>query len=97
RRYDLSGLRARRITPQDFADFDYVLAMDAQNLRDLEALCPPALRHKLALYLGQDREVPDPYQGEAEDFEQVLDLCETASELLLERLRQVHFTDRTDD
>ncbi|HWK52941.1 MAG TPA: low molecular weight protein-tyrosine-phosphatase [Hyphomicrobiales bacterium] len=101
RRYDLSGLRARRITPEDFADFDYVLAMDAQNLKDLEAQCPEPLRHKLALYLEEGvagyREVPDPYQGGAEDFELVLDLCETASEKLLARLRKTHFTDRADD
>ncbi len=94
RGYDLSSLRARQVSAQDFDDFDYILAMDRQNLRDLEARCPPAQRHKLALFLqhggSTHDEVPDPYEYGAESFEQVLDLVEAASRGLLELLRSRH-------
>jgi len=94
RHYDLTSLRARQVCPADFLEFDYILAMDLQNLRDLEARCPPAQRHKLALFLqhgkGQLQELPDPYTHGAEQFEQVLDLVEDASRGLLDCLRRQH-------
>lgn len=88
RGYDLSALRARLVTPADFAAFDYVLAMDEANLAALRELCPPAYRPRVRLFLefapetGQ-REVPDPYYGGAQGFEEVLDLVEAAGRGLL--------------
>jgi protein-tyrosine phosphatase len=81
---DLGPLRARQVSPADFTDFDLILAMDRSNLRDLNALQPADSRATLALFLdyGGDPdvlEVPDPYYGDARDFERVLDLCENAS------------------
>jgi protein-tyrosine phosphatase len=98
RRYDLATQRSRPIITEDFARFDYILAMDEQNLRDLQLRCPPQHRHKLALFLGEGvrgyREVPDPYEGGAEGFELVLDLCEEGSTALLALLSARHLTGR---
>jgi protein-tyrosine phosphatase len=90
---DLSGLSARQLRRRDFDDFDLILAMDRQNLRDLEAMKPAGSRADVRLFLayaGQPgiSEVPDPYTGGASDFEQVLDLVTAASRRLITRLRQ---------
>jgi len=92
RGYDLSAQRARQVTPADFSEFDYVLAMDGTNLRALERLCPSQYAHKVKLFMefGADssaREVPDPYSGGPEGFEQVLDMVEQAAQGLLHHLR----------
>ena len=93
RGYDLSSLRGRQVDRGDFSEFDYVLAMDEANLRLLQRLCPPQHAHKLRLFMefAADpdlREVPDPYYGGAQGFEQVLDLVERASRGLLAHLRE---------
>ena len=90
---DLSGLRARQVTPADLTEFDYVLAMDRANLRVLQSLCPSKHKHKLHLFLNfapelDVREIPDPYEGGESGFEQVLDLVEAASRGLLAEIRQ---------
>lgn len=91
RGYDLSTLRARQVQLHDFCEFDWILAMDRQNLADLQQLYQQAKQYyptqviaKLALmseydthYLKQD--VPDPYYGGVEDFEYVLDQCESSA------------------
>jgi protein-tyrosine phosphatase len=59
----------------DFHDFDLILAADELNLRELRRRCPPARHDRLALFLG-DIALPDPYYGESDDFEKVLDLVE---------------------
>ena len=82
RGYDLSGLRARQIKPSDFKSFDLILAADEQNLSDLRRQCPPEYHHKLKLFLVH-QPLPDPYYGEAADFEKVLDLVEKQAEIWL--------------
>ena len=90
RGYELGELRARRVLREDFEQFDYVLAMDEANLRELERLCPREHRHKLKLFMEfsdrSPREVPDPYGGGPEDFELVLDLVVSAAQDLLRHL-----------
>ena len=98
RGYDLSCLRARQVAREDFDRFDWILAMDMRNLRDLKALCPPTYAGRLGLFLDLVpnlglREVPDPYFGGADGFEKVLELTERASQALLERIVQVHQLD----
>ena len=93
RGYDLSRLRARQVTRDDFARFDWILAMDRRNLRDLQALKPESYAGYLGLFLDLVpdlgvREVPDPYFGNAEGFEKVLELTERASEALLARITE---------
>ena len=90
RGYDLSSLRGRQVTVQDFERFDYILAMDSQNLADLQSLKPKGYQGHLALFLdfasGKVRDVPDPYHGGADGFEIVLDLIEQASQGLLDHI-----------
>ncbi|TDG13992.1 low molecular weight phosphotyrosine protein phosphatase [Seongchinamella unica] len=91
RGYDLSPLRARQVQVSDFDDFDYILAMDKQNLADLKAMCPPDFAGHLGLFLPFDpeasvEEVPDPYYGGDEGFARVLDMVEAASEGLLREI-----------
>ena len=85
RGYDLKGLRARQICRDDFFRFDWILAMDRGHLAILERLCPPGAKAQLALFLARSRtapngEVPDPYYGGPEGFDQVLDLIEEGAE-----------------
>jgi protein-tyrosine phosphatase len=92
RGYDLTSLRARQVTRDDFARFDYILAMDRRNLRDLRVVAPDDYSGRLGLLLDFVpqlglREVPDPYFGGADGFEKVLELTERACAALLEHIR----------
>lgn len=91
RGYDLSGLRARRLAVEDFARFDLLLAMDRGHLEQMRRLCPPSQQGRLGLFMSHatdplTEEVPDPYYGEGEGFETVLDYCEQGVEGLLRQL-----------
>ena len=93
RGYDLSELRARRITASDFVEFDYILAMDRDHLSILERSAPAEHRAKVAMFLDfsshhRGDEVPDPYYGGEQGFEFVLDMIEDASEGLLAALKE---------
>ncbi|WP_437881158.1 low molecular weight protein-tyrosine-phosphatase [Pseudomonas sp. LRF_L74] len=92
RNYDLSGLRARQFRPRDFEDFDLILAMDANNLRDVQGQRHGQGGAELDLFLRRYGlvvdEVPDPYYGGADGFERVLDLIEQASDALLDEVRR---------
>jgi protein-tyrosine phosphatase len=86
----LDNIYARRVRTEDFERFDYIIAMDEDNLARLHDDSPEEHRSKLRLFLefsdGDEREVPDPYYGGAAGFERVLDLVEAASRGLLETL-----------
>lgn len=91
RGYDLSNLRARQVTRTDFEHFDYILAMDRENLAGLLHACPKEHQHKVRLLLSfserfPGKEVPDPYYGGRQGFEQVLDMVEDAARGLLAEL-----------
>ncbi|WP_456446921.1 low molecular weight protein-tyrosine-phosphatase [Thiolapillus sp.] len=93
RNIDLSDLRGRQVEVEDFHQFDYVLAMDRENLEILSGLCPAGLEDRLSLFMdfadgyGID-EVPDPYYGGEQGFERVFDMVEAASRGLLEDIRR---------
>ena len=92
RGYDLSGLRARQVTPLDFERFDLILAMDRENLALLEEDCPPGQQHKLRRLMefapaGLSDVVADPYYGGMRGFETVLDHIEAACAGLLRHVR----------
>jgi protein-tyrosine phosphatase len=92
RGYDLSTLRARQLTAEDFGRFDLVLAMDADNLAHAARLCPPNQRHRLKLLMDYAPDagkphVPDPYYGGAAGFDEVLDLVEAACDGLVASVR----------
>jgi protein-tyrosine phosphatase len=91
---DLSALRGRQVVPQDFERFDFILAMDRSNLRELKAMQPKGSRARVQLFLEYAPqlgrlEVPDPYYGDAGGFETVLDLCAAASRGLITALQKV--------
>ena len=93
RGYDLSAQRSRQLTAQDFADFDLVLAMDWDNLALAQQLCPASHQRKLrrlAEFFQQHDSpvVPDPYQGGASGFDEVVDLVEDGCTGLLLHVRQ---------
>lgn len=94
RGYDLSPLRARQVSWRDFNDFDHILAMDEKNFADLQALEREAAHHlghkpraTLAKLMGYapdlPSDVPDPYTGGSEGFDEVIDLVEVACDGLL--------------
>ena len=89
---DISNLRGRQAVIEDFARYDYVLAMDHENYAHLRALCPTGCEHRLRLFLeyatrSTERAVPDPYFGAVSGFDRVLDLIEDAAEGLLSEIR----------
>ena len=91
---DISGLQARQVAADDFARFDLILAMDRENLRELQAMQPRNSHAALKLFLEYApdlglRDVPDPYYRDAGAFEQVLDLATAASRGLLAALEKV--------
>jgi len=95
RGYNLKKLRARKIEPTDFLEFDYVMAMDNKNRQDLLDLCEEDQVGKIMLFLDFAKtanvtEIPDPYYGGLNGFERVLDLVEVASHGLLEHIKANH-------
>ena len=91
RGYDLSPLRARQLEAADFERFDFVLFMDDRNRRDAAPLVSATPHAEIGLLLDfapglRRREVPDPYYGGPEGFEDVLDLVEVAARGLLAEL-----------
>lgn len=86
--YTMAGIKARMISLRDFERFDLILAMDRKVFFSLHGICPVEHRRKLRLFLDYlpDKavdEVPDPYYGNPDGFEHVLDLCEKAIRALL--------------
>ncbi|MHB1238609.1 MAG: low molecular weight protein-tyrosine-phosphatase [Gallionella sp.] len=97
RGYDMSKLRGRQVSREDFRRFDYVLAMDSSNLGILQRLATPDSNAMTRLFLEYarhhaEREVPDPYYGGEDGFEHVLDMVEDAAQGLLEEIRRRHFS-----
>ncbi len=92
--YNISKLVARQVTADDFRNFDLVLAMDAQNLADLQNIKDGITEStdklaKLALFSEEDPtysgdDVPDPYQGESEAFDEVIERIESSTQAWIE-------------
>lgn len=92
RGYRLEGA-ARQVTAEDFRRFDLVVAMDRQNLADLEEIAPPASARRGELRLfssflpaGAPEDVPDPYYGGGDGFERVIDMVEEGCEAIVDHL-----------
>lgn len=95
RGYDLSQFKARQVNSSDFRQFDLILAMDLDNLNQLQKLKNNMMRHQaidslaeLALMTAQDstqlnRPIADPYYGAGDGFELVLEQCESATQAWL--------------
>lgn len=93
RGYDLSGLRAREVAPQDFHRFDRIFALDRGHHRGLLALCPDGHFDRLRLFReasarqGESLDVPDPYGRATEDYEAAFELIERGCEAILQELK----------
>ncbi|MDP9090841.1 MAG: low molecular weight phosphotyrosine protein phosphatase [Pseudomonadota bacterium] len=90
---DISGLRARQVSKDDFARYDLILAMDRSNLSALQGIKPDNSHAALQLFMDYApelnlRDVPDPYYRDASAFELVLDLTMAASRGLLSALKE---------
>ncbi|MFT4183430.1 MAG: low molecular weight protein-tyrosine-phosphatase [Rhizobium sp.] len=87
---DISGQRARRIETADFDRFDLILAMDQDNLKNLQKAAPADALGRLHLFnafaLGRNTDIPDPYYGGHEDFEAVYTMLLAGCSALLPRL-----------
>jgi len=89
------GGRARQFQREDFARFDYVIAMDLANLADLRRLGADRanavrLLRSFDPAAAKDAPVPDPYYGDDHGFDEVLELCRTACARLLQEIRKEH-------
>ena len=83
---------ARGVQPEDFRNFDLILAMDRANFDDLRRLAPKdACLSNVRLFCEfcrefDETEVPDPYYGGLDGFEKVLDLLEDGCRGILEEI-----------
>ena len=88
--------RSRPVKPEDFHNFDYVVAMDKVNLRDMKPFTPPLpFRAEISLLMDHlddppCTEVPDPYSHGATMFEYVVDVVEQGCEALLDKIVAQH-------
>jgi protein-tyrosine phosphatase len=92
---DLSALRARVVSTEDFAHYDLILAMDEENLRELKRRAPQAHHERIRLIMdfaphAPSRWVPDPYYGGERGFEEVLDLLEEAANGFVQEMLNRH-------
>lgn len=92
---EMIDLRARKVDFGDFYQYDYILAMDDENYHNLKEMALPEHHQKIQMFLDYtqdfpEREVPDPYYGGAQGFEHVFDLVESASQGLLNHIKQTH-------
>ena len=93
---DISGQRARGVMPEDFKHFDYIVAMDQENLFILNGRCPQGFQDRISLLsdfapgLGI-RSIPDPYTGGEESFEHVFQIIKTGTEGFLDAIERKHF------
>ena len=84
---------ARQVTRTDFEDFDWILAMDASNLDTLQRMAPAVRHARIRLFRdfdpdGRGQDVPDPYYGDVNGFDEVLDIVTRTARALLAELTQ---------
>ncbi len=89
---ELGKLKGRQALAKDITEFDYVLAMDHENVENLLRICPEGYESRINLFLSyanglENEEVPDPYFGGSSGFDHVLDMIEEASTGLLNEIR----------
>ena len=91
---DISSQRARQFVSEDLVNFHYIFAMDQSNLRNIRSLSQGQATAQTALFLDESgeatHEVPDPYYGGPDGFDQVWSLVDGASRSFLDRIRQAH-------
>lgn len=95
----ISGYRSRKLEADDYERYDYIVAMDRDNLHYMQRTCPPQFSHKLLSIMDYSEQepaapdVPDPYFGNPEGFQRVVDLLQPACSGLLRYLARQHGLD----
>ena len=94
RGYDLGTLRGRQLRQDDFKAFDFLLAMDRGHFDHMVDRVSGDGADRIRMFLELSPEtglisVPDPYSGDATDYERALDLIETGTEAWLEQIRNL--------
>jgi protein-tyrosine phosphatase len=92
---DISQQRSRKLLASDFEDYDYILAMDHNNYREMLSKAPKVKHKNITLFLShhtkaQIEEVPDPYYGDDDGFELVYSLADEAVKGLLDIIIKAH-------
>lgn len=93
---DITYQRGRQIKEQDFDTFDYIFVMDNSNYEDVISLAKkPEHQQKVqrildVLFPGDNVDVPDPYYGLQNGFDQVFDMLDGACELIAQQLLEKH-------
>jgi len=93
--FDIDHLLGRQAEVNDFSKFDYIYAMDSRNLENLLKICPAEYKHKVSLFLSDYNaiqndekitDVPDPFHGSMQDFNDVLNLIRNGAEAIANTL-----------
>jgi protein-tyrosine phosphatase len=84
--------KARKFTPEDFHAYDYILAMDRENLKNIHKLKPEQGKARIMLMRefdlhGKGAEVPDPYYGSDDGFVEVFEMLERSCKQLIENIK----------
>lgn len=92
---DISQLTARQVCQDDFAYFDWILAMDKANLTNLQRLCPESMQYKVRLFssfspLQTNEDVADPYYGDDADFTQMADHLTLLAQHFFDHIEHPH-------
>lgn len=91
---DITAQRSRKFRVQDFEEFDLIYAMDGSNYRDLVALAPTSVdadKVKLILetiFPGEHLDVPDPYHGGSQGFDNVYKMLDKATTIIAQELQK---------
>ncbi len=89
---DISNQRCRHLKTSDFTEFDYIFVMDKSNYQNAIKIAPNEVsKNKVRiilneLYPNQNLEVPDPYYGNLNDFEEVFQLLDEVCEVIVEKI-----------
>lgn len=84
---DISSQKSRPITKQDLEEFDVIFCMDKNNYKDVLKLANDSQKHKVRLILDKSLEVPDPYFGGIDGFDQVYKMLDESCEIIAEKIR----------
>ena len=84
---DISTQKSRPIQKSDFEKFDLIFCMDKNNYKDVFKLADDSQKHKVRLILDDELEVPDPYFGGIEGFDQVYKMLDEYCEIIAEKIK----------
>lgn len=93
---DISGQRSRKVTANDFTEFDHILVMDHDNMADMMNRCPAGYEERIQLFLSfapdlLGEEMPDPYYGSDDGFDRCFEAGAKAAKQLMAHIQERHF------